>query len=219
MMTRKKITDLGTMVMWVLFLMLYFESTKFGNSSAKHCLVKDDDLTQKKPIGYETKEEMDTILKQDGVVDVTSNFDFIINWVILTTIIVTGLIFVMGCFCAVKSPKKGTDMTLNKCERIFLAVYGGGAVVAFIIGWAVRLALMIKFRGSHAGQVCSGDFLEEVFGQDYQEDADFKESKDLYQLNEGCLIWYSCLNLILIVTFWALNWIMMNKILPKVIDG
>jgi len=89
------------------------------------------------------------------------------------------MLFYCSC-CALKCSKKAEDRYLSKCDRIFFAVAGAFIFISWLIAEAVRLTLMIMFRASHAGQVCSGDFLQEVYGQDYQENEEFKANKDFY---------------------------------------
>ena len=112
-----------------------------GSSHLKYCLSSQSSYY---PYDYHLQSEMMAFLAVNGNENVTSKFDTIIQYGFISN-----LIFIMfQIYKMSKAPKekKGISFALLCLEGIVAAI------------WITQFILLIVYRFSHTGKVCSGDY-------------------------------------------------------------
>ena len=101
------------------------------------------------PYAYQNQTDLDIYMASPGSVDVTSAFRTIILYGFISNCIITGyLIFKMS-------------LSQNKKE-----MFGISTVIASIgvnVMWIVQFTMLLYYRYSHAGKVCSADYAGYIY--------------------------------------------------------
>ena len=56
------------------------------------------------------------------------------------------------------------------------------------------LAALVYFRFSHPGKVCSGTFLQQIYGAEFEESNEYKVDKSYYLVLEGQILFVTVIN-------------------------
>ena len=143
-----------------------------GSPHTKYCVANQIDYH---PYLYSDQEDMVNFLAKKGSENVTSKFDSVILFgFISNTLFVLFQIYKMG-------------QNMRKKDGVSKRLVLGEVVIAGV--WITQLFLLVKYRFSHTGKVCAGDYaeLELMSDSPYLTDDKYVE---YYLKDEGDFLYY-----------------------------
>ena len=145
--------------MAVVYTVLHF--TKNGETV---CAANQSDFW---PLDYPNNEFLQEYLNRHGSINVTKRFNFVINMGLCSNLLIC--IYIILKVCVAKQ---------KQLDRLVAT----RTLVVFLINilWVVQFFLLVVFRFSHTGKVCSGDYKKYILDKD----AEIPEDSKQYARNE-----------------------------------
>ena len=128
----------------ILMLIAYIlaDSNASHISVKDHCVVADKEFA---PLIYTSADQHTSFLESPGVNDVTSHWQLILRYGLISNAIVIGFAALNMC-----------------CNKMNCASSHAFIWIGITLQQLVQFIMLLVFRFSHGGRVCSGDYLKEI---------------------------------------------------------